>query len=97
MPIYVTLFKWTDSGVKNIKDAPAKIAESRKTAEQLGGKVLGLYVTMGDNDLVSVVEWPNDEMAATTSMAVSSRGNARTTTLRAFTEQEFAAMAKKLP
>jgi uncharacterized protein with GYD domain len=97
MPVYVTLFRWTDIGVKDVKDAPAKIAESRKTAEELGGKVLGLYVTMGDYDLVSVVEWPNDETAATTALAVSSRGNARTITMRAFTEQEFAAIAKKLP
>ena len=97
MPVYVTLFKWTDSGVKNVKETPAKIAESRKTAEDLGGKVLGLYVTMGDYDLVSVVEWPNDETAATTALAVSSRGNARTVTMRAFTEREFADIAKKLP
>ena len=97
MPVYVTLFKWTDTGVRDVKDAPAKIAESRKTAEELGGQVLGLYVTMGDYDLVSVVEWPNDETAATTALAVSSRGNARTVTMRAFTEQEFASIAKKLP
>ena len=97
MPVYITLFKWTDAGVKNVKEAPAKIAESRKTAVDLGGKVLGLYVTLGDYDLVSVVEWPNDETAATTALAVSSRGNARTITMRAFTEQEFADMAKKLP
>jgi uncharacterized protein with GYD domain len=97
MPVYVTLFRWTDNGVKNVKEAPAKIAESRRTAEELGGKVLGLYVTMGDYDLVSVVEWPSDETAATTALAVSSRGNARTITMRAFTEQEFAGIAKKLP
>ncbi len=86
MPVYVTLFQWTDAGVRNIKDMPARIAESRKTAEQLGGKVLGLYVTMGAYDLVSVIEWPNDEAAATTALAISSRGNARTTTMRAFTD-----------
>ncbi|MFB3918275.1 MAG: GYD domain-containing protein [Terriglobales bacterium] len=37
---------------------------------------------MGDYDLVSIVEWPNDKTAATTAMAISSRGNARTTTMR---------------
>ncbi len=97
MPVYVTLFKWSESGVKNVKEAPSKMAESRKTAEDLGGKVIGLYATMGDYDLVSIVEWPNDEMAATTALAISSRGNARTTTMRAFTEKEFADIAKKLP
>jgi len=97
MPVYITLFKWTDSGAKNIKEASAKIQESRKTAEELGGKVLGIYITMGEYDLVSVMEWPNDETAATTALAISSRGNARTATMRAFTEKEFADMSKKLP
>ncbi len=97
MPVYVTLFKWSEAGVKNVKEAPSKMGESRKTAEDLGGKVIGLYATMGDYDLVSIVEWPNDEMAATTALAISSRGNARTTTMRAFTEKEFADIAKKLP
>ena len=97
MPIYVALFKWTDSGVKNIKVAPARMAEGRKTAEKFGGKVLGLYAMMGKYDLFSVTEWPNDESATTSALAISSRGNVRTTTLRAYTEAEFAEIAKKMP
>ena len=97
MPVYVTLYKWTDSGAKSLKDAPKRIAESSKATEQFGGKLIGLWVTMGEYDLVSVAEWPNDEAAATTSLAISSRGNARTLTMRAFNQAEFAEMAKKLP
>jgi uncharacterized protein with GYD domain len=97
VPIYVTPFKWTDSGVKNIKEAPARMAEGRKTVEQFGGKVLGLWATLGDYDLLSVTEWPNEEAATTTSLAISSRGNVRTATLRGFTEAEFAEITKKLP
>lgn len=97
MPVYVTLFKWTDQGVEDIKSAPAKIEESLKTAKERGGKVLGMYITMGAYDLVSIVEWPSDDAAVTTAMAISSRGNVRTTTMRAFTAPEFAEMAKKLP
>jgi uncharacterized protein with GYD domain len=97
MPVYVTLFKWTDSGVKNIKDAPARMAEGRKTVEHFGGKMLGLYVLLGDYDFVSITEWPNDEAATTAALAINSRGNVRTTTLRGFTEAEFAEIAKKLP
>ncbi len=97
MPVYVTLFKWTDQGVKDIKEAPKRIEASLKTAQELGGKVLGVYITMGEYDLVSVIEWPSDEAAAATAMAISSRGNARTATMRAFTPAEFADVAKKLP
>ena len=97
MPVYLTLFKWTDSGVKNIKDAPARMAEGRKTVEHFGGKVHGLYAIIGDYDLFSVTEWPNDEAATTAALAISSRGNVRTTTMRGYTEAEFAEIAKKLP
>jgi len=48
-------------------------------------------------DLVSIGEWPNDETASTTALAIASRGTVRTTTMRAFTPEEFAEIVKKLP
>jgi uncharacterized protein with GYD domain len=97
MPVYITLFKWTDQGINDIKEAPARIEQSVKQAAELGGKILGVYVTLGDYDLVSIAEWPNDEAAATTALAISSRGNVRTTTMRAFAPADFAELVKKLP
>ena len=97
MPVYVTLFKWTDQGIKSVKEAPARIEQSIKQAQELGGKPLGIYVTLGEYDLVSVMEWPSDEAAATTALAISSRGNARTMTMRAFTATELVQIARKLP
>ena len=96
MPVYVTLFKFTDAGAGNIKEVPEKIAEGRKTAEELGGKVLGVYVTMGEYDIVGVTEGPSDEVAATAALSIASKGNAKTTTMRAFTESEFAEIVKKV-
>jgi uncharacterized protein with GYD domain len=46
MPTYVTLFKWTEQGVKDVKNAPARFEAAKKLTESLGGKILGLYVTM---------------------------------------------------
>ena len=96
MPTYVTLFKWTEQGVKAIKNAPARFEASKKLVESTGGKVLGLYVTMGDYDIVAVTEGPNDEAAAAAALSIASKGNAKTTTMRAFTESEFAKIVKKV-
>jgi uncharacterized protein with GYD domain len=96
MPTYVTLFKWTEQGMKNIKDAPARFQASKKLAESLGGKNVSLYVTMGDYDIVAVTESPNDEVAAAVALSIASKGNAKTTTMRAFTESEFADIVKKV-
>lgn len=95
MPTYVTLFKWTEQGLKNIKDAPARFDASKKIVETMGGKTLGIYVTMGDYDIVAVTEGTNDEMAAAAALSIASKGNAKTTTMRAFTESEFIQIVKK--
>jgi uncharacterized protein with GYD domain len=97
MPIYIGLYNLTDQGVKNIKDAPGRVEEATKGVEAMGGKVLGIYSVMGEYDYVSIGEFPSDEVAMTYNLALGARGNVRTTTLKAFTKEEFAEMVKKLP
>ena len=97
MPNYVILMKLTDQGAKTIKDAPGRIEAGIKAVEKMGGKVIGFYAVMGEYDYVAIGEFPSDEVATTFSLAISSLGNARITTLRAYTKEEFAAMVKKLP
>jgi len=63
----------------------------------MGGKVIGVYVVMGDYDYVTIGEFPSDEVATTFALTIGSLGNVRTNTLRAYTKEEFAAMVKKLP
>lgn len=96
MPTYVTLFKWTEQGVKDIKSAPARFVASKKLAESMGGKVLGLYVTMGEYDIVAVTEGPDDETASAAVLSIGAQGTVRSTTLRAFTESEFSEIVKKV-
>ena len=97
MPTYICLHKLTDQGIKNIKDAPQRIEEDIKAAEAAGGKVLGVYTVLGEYDFVSIGEFPNDETALTLGLALVAQGNVRTTTLKAFTKEEFAEIVKKLP
>src|SRR5512147_524570 len=97
MPNYIILMRLTEQGVKTIKDAPGRVEAGIKAFEKMGGKVIGFYAVMGEYDYVSVGEAPSDEVAATFALALGSLGNVKTTTLRAFTKEEFAAMIKKLP
>jgi uncharacterized protein with GYD domain len=97
MPNYITLMKLTDQGTKVIKEAPGRIEAGIKAFEKMGGKVIGFYVVMGEYDYVAVGEAPSDEVATIFSLALGTIGNVRTTTLRAYTRQEFAEMLKKLP
>ena len=63
----------------------------------MGGKVIGVYAVMGEYDIVAIGEGPSDEVAMTFALALGSQGNVRTTTLKAFTKEEFVGMIKKLP
>jgi uncharacterized protein with GYD domain len=97
MSTYVILMNLTEQGVKNIKDAPARLAESTKALEAAGGKMLAFYMLMGQYDYLAIAEGPGDEVALAQLLGLGMAGNVRTTTLKAFTPQEFAAVLKKLP
>jgi uncharacterized protein with GYD domain len=63
----------------------------------MGGKLTDFFVTMGEYDYVAVGEAPSDEAALAFLLALGSLGNVRTTTLKAFTREQFAAIVGKLP
>ena len=96
MPFYVTLYKLTDQGIKNIKGSPKRIEEGIRSLETMGGKVHGFYALLGEYDYISIAEAPNDEIGMIFNIGLSSQGNVRTTTLKAFTTAEFTEMVKKL-
>lgn len=97
MNTYITLMKLTDQGAKDLKDAPKRIEDGIKAFEKMGGKMIGFYSILGEYDYIGIGEAPSDEVSTAFNLALSSLGNVRTTTLRAFTTKEFEAMIKKLP
>ena len=97
MPTFITLMKFTDKGIKDIKSAPQRIEEGIKAWEAMGGKLIGFYAVMGKYDYVAIGEAPSDEVAMTFNLSLGSFGNVRTTTLRAFTKDELADIIKKMP
>jgi uncharacterized protein with GYD domain len=96
MPTYVTLIQYTEQGVKNFKDLPSRLEDTRKAGEASGAKLLAYYLTMGQYDAVVVSEAPDDETIARLALEAGGRGNVRTETLRAFTEDEARRIADTL-
>ena len=97
MATYFMLFNYTQQGVQNVKESPARIEAAKKLLRDMGAEVKASYLMMGRYDTIFIVEAPNDETAAKGALAISSKGNVRSETLRAFTEDEYKKMIGALP
>lgn len=89
MPTYITLLRWTQQGVANVKDSPGRLDSGRAAFKQFGVEIKDTYLTMGRYDLVCVIEGPDDETVARALLTLGSQGNVQTETLPAFTEEQF--------
>jgi uncharacterized protein with GYD domain len=96
MATYVCLFKMTDQGVRNIKDAPKRIDAFEAAVKANGGTLRDLFLVLGEYDTLAIFDLPSDEAAAKVALATGMLGNARTLTLRAFSRDEFRKMAASL-
>lgn len=97
MATYVTLAKWTEQGIRNVKDAPKRFEAFEKALTAAGGKLKDSYMLMGEYDLLVVTEAPNDEAVARLTLATGMMGNVRTVTSRAFSRDEMTRVIQSLP
>lgn len=89
MVTYLVLINWTDQGIRNVKESPKRLDAARKLAKDLGGEIKTVYMTQGSFDLALVAEMPNDEKLASFVLKLGSFGYVRTTTLKAYAEDEY--------
>ena len=88
MAVYIQLMKWTEQGRKNAESLPDRVEAVQKRVEDMGVKIIGHYLTMGQYDQIVICEAPDDETVAKVTMMVAGRGNVATETVRAFTMDE---------
>ncbi len=97
MSTYILLLNYTQQGIENVKESPARLDKARDLLQTLGGEVKDFYLTMGSHDIVVVIEAPDDETVAKFVLTAGSHGNVRTTTPKAFSEDEFRSIIGSLP
>lgn len=85
----VMLLNWTDHGIKNVKESPKRLDGVKKLAKDMGGEVKSFYMTLGVYDLVLIVDMPNNDKLASFGLKLGSLGNVRSTTLKAFSEDDY--------
>jgi uncharacterized protein with GYD domain len=95
MPRYVVLYRFTDQGLKSIKQTVARSQEVRRMNEERGFKVIGTYWTQGQYDIVSIVESPDEATMTAGLFNIAEAGNVHSETLRAFDEAEMSQALSK--
>lgn len=89
MAHYILLIDWTEQGIRNVKDSPKRLDAGRKLAKKLGAKLGDFYMTIGKHDMLAHLEAPDDATVARFVLTLAGAGNVRTTTLKAFSEDEY--------
>lgn len=96
MATYIALSTFTDQGIRSIRDTTKRAEAVMAMAKKVGATMKEVYWTLGQYDVVAVVEAPNDETATAFSLAIGSAGNVRTQTMRAFSKDEINAILAKM-
>jgi uncharacterized protein with GYD domain len=94
---YVTLYQFTDQGIKGVKDSPKRLKEGIKRFKQGGGKILAAYYTEGPYDLVVISETDDERMATAFALTQAAMGNVRSTTMRAHSPEDFKKIVELMP
>jgi uncharacterized protein with GYD domain len=86
---FITLISWTDQGIKNFRESGKRADAFAELVQKNGGSVKGVYWTLGEYDIVAIVEAPDSETATAALLQLGAVGSVRTTTLEAFDRDAF--------
>jgi uncharacterized protein with GYD domain len=89
MPTYIAFGDWTEQGMRAISDSPGRLDTAKRELEEMGGRFIAFWMTLGEHDLVLVYETPDDAVAARFSLMLNRFGAVRTRTLKAFPEGAY--------
>ena len=96
MPHYISLMRWTSQGMAGLPAWRERVEEGERIIEASGGRLIGVYVTLGRYDVVEIFDAPDDEVAAEILMKLQRHGAEHTETLRGFTREEAEAIIRRL-
>ncbi len=95
---FIILMKFTDQGIRNVKETVERAKSFVEAAEsKFGAKTKELYWTLGEYDLVGISDVPDEETATALALSLGALGNVRTLSMRAFNAEEMSGVLAKIP
>ena len=96
MSTYIALAKFTDQGLKAVKDTVKRADMAREAASKYGVQMKDIYWTLGEYDLVVLLDAKDDASLTAFNLALCSMGNVKFQTLKAFNRDETNALLGKI-
>ena len=97
MPTYITLIKYTQKGVENMKESPSRLDAAKALFKSMGAEIKAFYLTMGQYDAIVISEIPDEETGMKLAITLGAAGAIRTEGFRAFDEDEYRKIIAELP
>ena len=97
MATYISLWNFTDQGIRAVKDTTKRAGIVKEMAQKAGVTMKDIYWTLGTFDGVVIFEAPDEETLAAVGLALGAMGNVRTQTMRALSLDEMNTVLGKLP
>ena len=97
MPTYISLLRYTQQGIMDAKNGPARLDAAKEAFRRAGAEMKAFYLMMGPYDALAILEVPDDVTGARMALAIAAQGNVRLEKLRAFSEAEYRKIVASLP
>ena len=96
MVSYLIMGKFTDLGIKNVKETIARSERFKEIAKECGVTIREIMWLTGDYDVFSIAEAEDEKHIVTMLLRAGSRGYVKTNSYRAFAKDEVTEMVKNL-
>lgn len=94
---FILLIRYTEIGISQIQHTVGRAALFRQTAAALGVTVESQYWTLGEFDGVIALSAAEETSVVALVTELARRGYVRTHLMKAYTEEEFAGVLRRMP
>jgi len=96
MATYVTLYNFTEKGVREIKETLKRVEANKNVAKQFGATIKEVLWLQGQYDVLVITEGADEIAMNALGLNVLKAGNVHGQTMRAFTAAEMAKILEKV-
>jgi uncharacterized protein with GYD domain len=95
MATFVTLWKYTKDGLIDMKKTPERFGVVKKLVADAGGNLISAYGLIGEYDVLTIIEMPDEIAAMKTILKICSKGRVIPMTMTALSMEDFLKITKE--